>query len=177
MSEAEKQQLLRALRDGREVLGASLAGLDEKLAARKPANGGWSVRECVEHVVNVEEYLLGRLRAATEIPQPQENPKREAKIAAYAADRTRKIEAPPLSHAHGRFAAVPEALAAFDVARAGVMGWLEPFGGDLRCWVTDHPLVPGPVTCYETLVMIAAHPKRHAEQIEEIRKELAGGRT
>jgi len=28
------------------------------------------------------------------------------------------------------------------------------------------------VNCYEMLLMIAAHPFRHAEQIEEIKKEL-----
>jgi DinB superfamily len=177
MPDPEKQQLLNALRDGRAALGTALAGLDERLAACKPADGGWSILECMEHVAKVEEFLLGRLRAATEIAQPQVNPKREAKIAAYAADRKRKIEAPPLSHAHGRFATVREALTAFDAARAGVMGYLEPFEGDLRCWVTDHPLVPGPVTCYEMLVMIAAHPKRHGEQIEEIRKGLGNAKV
>jgi hypothetical protein len=39
--------------------------------------------------------------------------------------------------------------------------------------LTDHPLIPGPVTCYETLLLIAAHPGRHAKQIEGIRRELS----
>jgi hypothetical protein len=41
--------------------------------------------------------------------------------------------------------------------------------GDPRQMITDHPLIEGPVTCAETLVMIAAHPARNAKQIEEIR--------
>jgi hypothetical protein len=34
-------------------------------------------------------------------------------------------------------------------------------------------LIEGPVTCAEMLVMIAAHPARHAQQIGEIRAKLA----
>jgi hypothetical protein len=170
---SERQQLLAALRHGREALGTALDGLDETLAARKPANGGWSTLECMEHMVESEQYLLSRLRAATRIPQPQENPVREARIAARAADRTRPIEAPPLAHPHGRFTTLAEALSAFDATRAEVIQYLESFSDDLSCWVTDHPLIPGPVTCYETLVMIAAHPARHAQQIAEVRASLA----
>jgi hypothetical protein len=34
-------------------------------------------------------------------------------------------------------------------------------------------LIVGPVTCAETLIMMAAHPARHAKQIEGIRRILA----
>jgi hypothetical protein len=173
MSNLEKQELLTALREGREALGAALDGIDETLAARQPPTG-WSILGCVEHLATTEEYLLGRLQAAKRIPAPIENSAREKKIAAYAMNRARRIEAPPQAHPHGRFATVPEALAAFDAARAQVVRYLESLEGDLRCWVTDHLLVPSPVTCYEMFVMIAAHPKRHAEQIVEIRQVLGG---
>jgi hypothetical protein len=40
--------------------------------------------------------------------------------------------------------------------------------------LTDHPLIVGPVTCAETLIMIADHPARHAKQINEISAQLHG---
>ena len=37
----------------------------------------------------------------------------------------------------------------------------------------SHRPIIGTVNCFETLLMIAAHPLRHANQIEEIRAALA----
>lgn len=39
---------------------------------------------------------------------------------------------------------------------------------DLRSKLTTHPLL-GTVNCYETLLLMAAHPLRHAKQIQEIK--------
>jgi hypothetical protein len=173
MADAERKQLLDALHEGRAALGQALAGLDVALETRRPSTGGWSILECMEHMAESERYLLSRLRIATPVARAQANPVREAKIAARARDRSRSIEAPPMVRPHGRYGSLGEALAAFDEARAEVIRYLETCTGDLRCLVTDHPLIPGPVTCYETLVMIAAHPGRHALQIAEIRTALA----
>jgi DinB superfamily len=168
----EREALLASLRKGRAALGLALAGVDDHLAAQKPPSGGWSILECVEHVVQTERYLLTRLHAAVLAPEPFEKSRRAAKIAALAVDRTRRIEAPPKAHPHGVYRNVSEALAAFDTAHAEVERYVEETAGDLNCWITDHPLISGPVTCRETLIMIAAHPARHAEQIWEVRKVL-----
>ena len=173
MSNSEKELLLRALHDGREALGNALVGLDETVARRKPPSGGWSILECLEHIVQSEQFLLTRLHAAKLFPEPFEKSRRAAKIAALAADRSRPIEAPSKVHPHGRFAALNEALAAFDSTRAEVVHYVQQSNNNLCCWITDHPLIPGPVTCYETLIMMAAHPARHAQQIAEIRTALA----
>lgn len=98
---------------------------------------------------------------------------REGKIAARAADRTMTIAAPPASQPIGRYTTLRDAVAAFDATRVETVQLLAEFGGDLRCWATDHPLFPGPVTCYETVLMMAAHPVRHAAQILEIREAAA----
>ncbi|MGO9433306.1 MAG: DinB family protein [Terracidiphilus sp.] len=182
MLDPERQTLLSSLRNGRDALGQALAGVDDDLAARKPPSRdpsnpawsipAWSILECVDHMVQSERYLLTRLHAAQLSPEPFEKSRRAAKIAALAADRTRRIEAPTAAHPHGRFPNLREALAAFDATRAEVERYVEQSTGDLNCWITDHPMIPGPVTCHETLLMIAAHPARHAQQILEIREVL-----
>jgi len=169
MDESEKKAILRELESGRDALGESVAGIDDALAKRKPSNKSWSILECVEHMIESERYLLSRLRAAESVDQPFEKSRREAKIARLAVDRTRKIEAPAQAHPKGRFQTFAQAVAAFDQVRAEVIEWVESCTGDPRRMLTDHPLIAGPVTCAETLVMIAAHPARHAKQIEEIR--------
>ena len=164
MLDPERQALLASLRQGREALRLAIAGVHDELASQKPPSGGWSILNCLEHVVRTERYLLTRLHAANLSPEPFEKSRRAEKIAGLAGDRTRRIEAPPEAHPHGHYANVQEALTAFDAARDGVERYVEETVGDLNCWITDHPLIAGPVTCRETLIMIAAHPARHAEQ-------------
>lgn len=172
MDETERLETLRVLQTGRDALEDALAGVDDALARRKPSREQWSILECVEHMNESERYLLTRLRAATEIDQPFEKSRREAKIAALAADRTRRIEAPVQARPRGHFHSLAEAVTALDEVRADVVRWVENCTGDPRRMMTDHPMIEGPVTCMETLVMIAAHPARHAKQIAEIRAHL-----
>ena len=175
MDEAEMVGFLRELQAGRDALGASIAGVDDAFARRKPSAEAWSILECVEHMIESERYLLSRLRAAETVDQPFEKWRREEKIARLAADRTRRIEAPAPAHPHGRYKTLEGALAAFDQVRSELVEWVENCAGDPRKMLTDHPLIAGPVTCAETLVMMAAHPARHAKQIEEIRAQLGQG--
>lgn len=172
MDEAEKSRVLAQLRAGQEALRAAIAGVDDELARRKPLPEAWSILGCVEHVVETERYLLSRLRTARLVDQPFEKSRREAKIAARAADRTLHIEAPHQVHPAERYKTLAEAMAAFDETRVEVERWVQNCEGDTRRMLTDHVLIAGPVTCAETLVMLAAHPARHAKQIEEIRNHF-----
>jgi|SRR5579863_1105262 len=169
MEQAEKLETLRELRSGLDALSQAIAGVDEQMATRKPSREAWSILDCMDHMIQSERYLLTRLQAAVHADQPFEKSRREAKIAKLAADRSRRIEAPKEAHPRGNFRTLGEALEAFHATRAEVVHWVANCTGDPRCMITDHPLIPGPVTCSETLIMIAAHPARHAKQIEEIR--------
>jgi len=172
MDPSEKREILDFLRSGRQALAGALSGADEATAGRVPASGGWSILGCVEHVAISEAYLLTRLQQAQPAAQSLENRAREARFLERATNRAHPIDAPPLSHPIGRYATVHEAFAAFDAARTQVVRYVENFHGDLRCWSTDHPMIQGPVNCYEILLMIAAHPGRHAKQIVQIRQAL-----
>jgi hypothetical protein len=57
------------------------------------------------------------------------------------------------------------------------MQFVEEFSGELRCWLTRHPLIMSPVNCYEMLLPMALHPRRHSLQIVEIREHLSGWRS
>jgi hypothetical protein len=173
MEQSEKLEILRELRSGRDAFHEAVAGVDEEMARRKPSHGAWSILDCVDHMVESECYLLTRLQAAEHADQPFEKSRREGKIAKLAADRSRRIEAPEQALPRGRYGTLGQALEAFNATRAEVVHWVETCTGDPRRMLTDHPLIVGPVTCSETLIMIAAHPARHAKQILEIREALA----
>ena len=172
MEETVKLELMKRLEAGSHALHTELDGVDNALAVRVPRNGGWSILQCIEHVAVSERDLLDRLRRAQCGNTAQPNPARESILLQRAADRTQRIEAPREAWPADRFMTPREALAGFDRARSETLHWLEQFTGDLRGWGTDHPLIPSPVNCYEILLLIAAHPERHARQVREIRKDL-----
>jgi hypothetical protein len=173
MLDAEKREIVDRLQAGRDALNAALDGVSESLAARKPVPDAWSILECVEHVAVVERLLLSRLISAVPTETSHENRMREAMIAARGADRGRPIAAPEAARPRNRFGSLRDALDAFDSARGETLRFLDGFNGDSRFCVTDHPLIPGPVNCYEILLLISVHPARHAKQIAETRTSLA----
>jgi hypothetical protein len=103
------------------------------------------------------------------------NPVREGLIAKRGADRSRRIAAPEMVKPCGTYASVAAALAAFESLRERTVRYVEGCDEDLRAKVTTHPLL-GAVNCYETMLMIALHPKRHADQIREIVGQPPGHR-
>lgn len=169
----EKDAILKTLRDGRAALAEALDGVDAAAEQWRPADGGWTIAECAEHVAVSEQYFLTRLRVAKAAGQSLENRAREAKILARGTDRTRPVACPEGGLPRRRYASAQQALAAFDAARAETEAFVEAFEGDPRGWATDHPVIPGPVNVVEILLSMALHPARHARQIAEVRAEMA----
>ena len=159
------------LESGRRVLLDTLNGVTEDVAARTPP-GKWSILECVEHLAVSEDYLFSQIGASHSSPVPVVNEKRENLIVARGMDRTKPVSSPEVGRPAGRFSTLAEAVRSFLATRERTLRFVENCGEDLRSKLTTHPII-GSVNCYETLLMIAVHPKRHAEQIKELKK-LAG---
>lgn len=171
MEPHEKQEMVAALAAGRQALVDALDGVTEEAAARSPGPDRWSIRQCVEHVAIAESYLFDQIETATAAEAPMANPRREALIRERGADRNRRLPAPAAGVPTGRFAGVADALRAFLDCRSRTISFVENCAADLRARITTHPII-GTVNCQEMLLMMAAHPERHARQIAEIRQEV-----
>lgn len=172
MNGTPQQEILRQLQDGWDALADAVRGLGDLQAGRRPAPESWSVLDCVEHIAATEAVLLVRLREATPQGETHEDPAREAKLRGLALNRERRIEAPEPVCPQGTCRTLAEALARFATARAETLRFVEEFEGDLRSSLTIHPLISRPLNCYEMLMLMALHPRRHAQQIAEIRRAL-----
>jgi uncharacterized damage-inducible protein DinB len=161
-------ELIEKLQLGRDRFAASLDGIDNETAARKPAAGSWSILQCAEHVAIVEANLMRRLEhESLSLPEgPQRNI--ESVILQRGVDRSRRVEAPEHARPTGRFATLQHALAAFHAARAHTIEWVAASEFDLRRRMAQHPAF-GTVTGYEMVLFMAMHPMRHALQIRELR--------
>jgi hypothetical protein len=161
-------QLLASLNAGRAELLAAVDGMTDEQAAVKPADGGWSALDCLEHVATVETLSLRRLTTqSVELPQ-EASREREPVLYERIATRNAKVEAPNLVQPKGRYTTIGDAVGAFLDARERTVKWLENCDLDLRRRAVEHPAL-GPASAYEFVIIIAAHTARHARQIQEVR--------
>lgn len=164
----ERREIIAGLETGRDTLIVTIRGVTEEAAQLKKDSERWSILECMEHIAIAEEYMLGLAASASKTETPMVNKGREALIRKRGADRSRKVEAPDVAKPSGRFRTLDEATQQFLASRRRTLDFVENCNADLRAMTTTHPIV-GPVNCYEMLLIISAHPFRHAEQIREIR--------
>ena len=176
MNADEKGKLLADLERGKQALLDCLAGLTEQAAARKLAPGKWSILECVEHLAISEDYLFMQIEASHDADTQTISRSRESLILERGLDRTRTVESPDVGKPNGRFSTLTDAVQRFLTIRERTVRFVEGCDEDLRCKITSHPII-GTVNCYETLLMIAVHPLRHAKQIEETKAELCHRRN
>lgn len=170
MSDADRQEILRLLQEGADALAEALEGIEESTAALRPRPDSWSVIECVEHLALTEAALLSRLRSAKPSDSSHEDRAREAKFQDLAMNRARRIEAPEVVIPKSTATGLSHAVERFHAARKETLRFVDQFPGDLRSWLTLHPLITRPVNCYEMLLLMAMHPRRHALQIAEARE-------
>lgn len=121
-----------------------------------------------EHVAIVEEWLLKEILAARPADEAIGSLQREAIILKRAGDRRKRVDAPEAATPLGRFPSVAAATAHFLESRKKAIEFAETCRQDPRSLQSFH-LVLGSVNAYENLLMLALHPRRHAEQIRETR--------
>jgi hypothetical protein len=171
MNAQEKRRMLALLEEGKRALLESLRGVTPQAALRAPSPEKWSILDCVEHVAVAEDYLLSQIRSATFSENPSILPQRETLLAERALNRSLRFESPEALRPAGRFPSVAEALEHFLATREHTVEFVRGDRGDARRRVTSHPLI-GPANCREMLLLMAMHPKRHAEQIVDIKTAL-----
>lgn len=131
----------------------------------KPRSG-WSVLECLEHVVAVEERHLAWLTSAEEIV-PVRDAEKELRLFSIMRSRLNKVQTPEAFVPCGRFATIESALAAFEAARAALADAVRVKAETIYAIGVTHPSF-GEVNGAELVQLADGHARRHAEQIREI---------
>jgi DinB superfamily len=171
MESADREQILRLMSESDEALVDAVAGVSNEGARKRPEPQRWSVLECVEHVILVEDGGFASISARSSPGALPVEPRREGQILRGMTNRERKIPAPEHAEPSGRFSSLTEALQEFRKRRARTVAYLEQYQEDPRNRTTLHPVI-GPVSCQEMFLVLALHPARHALQIKEARKSL-----
>jgi hypothetical protein len=170
MAPQERSEIVKILEDSRTDFLAAVHGVSELDAKVCPEPGRWSVLQCVEHIVISESRFLGWLQNPIADPTPPVDKEKEAKLLVGVASRAQRVEAPEPARPTGRFATLAEAMEQFEAARARSIRFAESQGARLHTLAVKHPFF-GVCNGSEVMVLMAAHARRHAAQIREIRSQ------
>ena len=171
--ESPTESVLVVLEEGRQDVLVSVGDLSDPLAATKPAPDRWSVLECLEHLVIVEDRFLGWIANGGIYESPQADAAKEQRLLGAITDRTTKVQAPEAVVPSGRFTSVAEASTAFNAARDRAIQIAKARGAELYTIKVAHPRF-GEMNGAELLHLLAGHARRHAAQIRETREAVAG---
>ena len=178
MDEQSRQFLLEKLDASEAEMMAGLEGMSAEEAAFRPANGAWTIAECLEHLVTTETLSLrGMMKRAAVLDEPLVRREHSAALFRNFSVRSGKIEAPERVRPSGRYSTLAESIAAFREIRARIREYVaDGSTPDLDSLVLPHPVF-GELTNYEWVLVMAAHVRRHLEQIREIRRQFQQSRT
>jgi hypothetical protein len=155
MDAARRAELVARYKAGHATLLASLAGIDEAGLDARPADGGWSPREVVQHTADSEMTAAIRLRRLV----AEENPV----IAGYDGDTF----AVRLHYADRPIEPALEAIAAARSTTAQILDGLTEAEWARTGTHTDS----GPYGVEHWLETYAVHCDEHANQIRRAREE------
>lgn len=171
MDAADREQILHLIAESDAALVAAASGVSDEGARRRPEAERWSVLECVEHVILVEDGVFASISLHSTPGAPPAEPRREGQILRGMTKREHKFTAPEHAVPRGRYSSLAEALDEFRKRRARTVAYVQQYQEDPRNRTTLHPVI-GPVSCQEMFLVLALHPARHALQIREARKSL-----
>lgn len=158
-------RLASLLEAGRLDFLDALSDITEERAAAKPDETQWSVLECIEHVIVVEDRHLRWIDMGRAI-EPRRDDDRELRLFTIMRNQFEKREAPSALRPKGRFSTLIEATEAFLETRDRAIRLVKERGDSLYGIGVKHPFF-GPVNGAELVQLMDGHARRHAEQIRE----------
>jgi hypothetical protein len=174
----EKEQARLYIQQARDGAIGATRGLSEAQWSFKPAPDRWSIAEILEHVVFVQERVLGpiweQLAAAPPAPGGYDREQVDSIAMHRFPTRLTRFPAPEFALPNGRWTH-SEALERLAANSAGLIERLESWP-DLRA----HALEAAPLKAvsqgkyqwmdgYQWLVTAAAHTERHTKQMLEVK--------
>jgi hypothetical protein len=173
MEAHERQLVVDQLNSSQECLQGLVHGLTAEQWAFHPAEGRWSINECLEHVMLVENRILGLIgkKLNESPPEPEKRGQSratDALVAQAIPDRSNRRQAPEPVRPTGQWTDPNELLAEFRKTRKRTTEFAATTQGDLRNYFLPH-MALGELDCYQWLLVLSLHGARHAQQVEEIK--------
>lgn len=144
--------------------------LDDEKWNYRPAQGGWTTAECMEHVILAEKAVFQQVKSALE--NAADNSKnlkqQDGWLLAKISDRGVKVTTP--LNPKGANMSKSEMIEELQSSRKEIKEFLNQKNLPLRNHFGRSPY--GPADAYQLFIVIAAHSMRHNAQINEVLTDL-----
>jgi uncharacterized damage-inducible protein DinB len=170
MNPAERERAISYLTQTRDNLLRATSGLSPAQMQFKPGPDRWSVADCLEHLVTVENRCYDGISNA--LREPADSAKRAAfdgrddELLQIVTDRSSRRQAPEAIHPSGRWRH-DQLIQEFEAARKRTIDLAAKTQNDFRQHFFAHRAF-GDLDCYQWLLLVAGHGERHRAQIEEV---------
>jgi len=173
LSQADREKGVKYLEETRDGVVAAVFGLSDAQWRFKAGPDRWSIAECLEHIALAEDFLFMNVEQNVMKAGPGAPDRDYAKIddavLAMIPDRSHKAQAPPPFVPTGRWTP-EETLKHFLASREKTIEFMKTTP-DLRAHAVEFQPMGQSLDAYEWMLFIAAHSKRHTEQIDEVKAD------
>ncbi len=153
----------------------SIDGLNSAQLSFKADSTRWSILDCAEHIALAEQGLFmimqGQLKSSGDSTKRKEINVSEKEIIGRLTNRTFKVQAPEVIKPTGKFPNLEAIKQAFSKQRDNCINYVNATNDDLLNHYWKHPAT-GTIDLYQTIILLAAHCKRHTLQIEEVKAQI-----
>jgi hypothetical protein len=171
ISKKERKFAANYLKETRDLLLNEVKNLSDTQLNFKAAPEKWSVAECIEHIAISESLFMANVKDSLAVPA---DPSRriqvkvsDTTIIRVVTDRSHKSTTPERFRPSGRFGNTAGALKEFVELRDQNIQFVMTTDADLRDHYSRHGIM-GVIDCYQAIILIGAHCRRHTLQIEEV---------
>ncbi len=170
MTDKRRKEIFSDLENSELAVKKVVEGATEALFLKKPDETSWSMAELVEHIIMVENGILGTIqKLGAKAPTERVVSKiDDAKIIKLISNRKMKVDAPAHFVPKGVFSSKEMALQAFGAHRKGIQNFISTTTIPLENIGFPH-FVAGMLNGESWFTFMAGHCKRHAEQMSEIK--------
>lgn len=176
LSEGDRMFAIKYLKATHHEIVKTVSELDDDAFNWKPADGGWSVSNCLEHILMTETAFHGMVQggvASGEADMEFDNSIADGMIIGTMTNRGFQATTSANFEPSGKYDSKADMIAALEESRMMLIEYLESTDADLRHHKMTIPL--GDVDAYQIYLLVAAHSQRHHSQMQEVLMEMQGG--
>ena len=178
----ELNYMLNYLLETKYALYKSIEGISLEEWNYTPADGGWTIGEIAEHVLEAEKTIYNKLSnnffvEENKVVSGGDSEETDKQILKLTTDRSRKLNAPEAIQPKGRWENPEDFLIYFEGIRNRTIDFVKNASGDFRLYAVYFPPLDKNMDGYDWLLIIPSHTTRHLAQIQENKDEYANGVT
>ena len=171
ISESEYTFLTNYLEITQDQIVQTLDTISDEVFLYEPMDGGWSIKECMEHVLLAEEGLFSEFQQVLQNdPSDQSTRHLDAWLISKVSDRGTKVVTPlPMIESERNRQAFIKGI---NESRSRILNFIASYEGiQFRNHFGRSPY--GPADAYQLLLVAAAHSMRHHHQMLEVINEYS----